>query len=147
MDQLRDGAIDVMCISMTAPTPAVVEMSTFKKIYLIPMDRAVAEKIASEDGRLSVSRIPKNVYGRNQVNTEDVITLDLVVALGTTIETPESTVYKITKAFWEHLDEFHAVSATAKFVQPETALNALPTPLHPGAEKYYREIGKWPLKK
>lgn len=146
-DQLRDGNIDVMIISMTAPTPAVVEMVTFKKIFMIPMDPAVAKKIADEDTRLSISYIPKDVYGKNQTNTEPVLTLDLVVALATTIETPADTVYKITKAHWEHLAEFHAVSETAKFVQMKTAFNALPAPLHPGAEKYYREAGLWPLKK
>jgi len=147
MDQLRDGAIDVMCISMSAPTPAVVEMATFKKIYLVPMDPEAVKKISAEWTKLGPGYVAKDVYGKNQANTEDVLTLDLIVTLGTTIDTPEATVYKITKAHWENLKEMHAVSETAKSIQMKTAFNSLPTPLHPGAEKYYREIGVWPVKK
>jgi len=146
-DQLRDGNIDVMCISMKAPTPAVMELVTLKKIFMVPMDRAAVEEISKKDSRLTAGYVPKNVYGKNQTNTEDALTLNLNVAFGTTMETPENTVYKVTKALWEHLDEFQAVSATAKAIQLKTAFEGLPTPLHPGAEKYYREIGVWPLKK
>jgi len=146
-NQLRDGQLDVMAISMTAPTPAVVELAAFKKIYLVPMDPKSVEKIGKKDSKLSGTFIPKDVYGNSQTNTEPVLSLALIVALATTIETPEDAVYRITKAHWENLKEFQTVSKTAKNIVLKDAFVALPAPLHPGAEKYYREAGLWPLKK
>ncbi|HPI99203.1 MAG TPA: TAXI family TRAP transporter solute-binding subunit, partial [Synergistales bacterium] len=53
----------------------------------------------------------------------------------------EELVYRITKALWENIDELAAVHAQGKNVKLETALSAMSVPLHPGAEKYYKEVG------
>ena len=53
----------------------------------------------------------------------------------------EATVYKITKAMFEHLADLAAVHAQGKMITLKTALSAMSVPLHPGAEKYYREVG------
>jgi len=50
------------------------------------------------------------------------------------------TVYKLTKSMWENLDHLAAAHAAAKGMKKENALKGMPIPLHPGAEKYYREI-------
>ena len=55
---------------------------------------------------------------------------------------PTDVIYKMTKAFWEHIDEAHAMAPWMKSaVEPQGALDAMAGKLHPGAEKYYREIG------
>ncbi len=55
---------------------------------------------------------------------------------------PTDVVYKMTKAFWEHIDEAHAMAPWMKTsVNLQGALEAIAGKLHPGAEKYYREIG------
>lgn len=51
------------------------------------------------------------------------------------------TVYKTTKAVWENLDALVAAHAAGKVIKKESALKGMPVPLHPGAEKYYREVG------
>ena len=48
----------------------------------------------------------------------------------------------MTKAFWSHIDEVHAAAPWMKrAVNLTAALEVVPGKLHPGAEKYYREIG------
>ena len=54
---------------------------------------------------------------------------------------PADTVYKMTKAMWENLDALVAAHAAGKAIKKENALKGMPVPLHPGAEKYYREAG------
>ena len=49
--------------------------------------------------------------------------------------------YKMTKAIFEHLPELQAAHAAAKAITKENAAKAPPAPLHPGAEKYYKEVG------
>lgn len=144
---LRDGAIDVMFISMRAPTPAVMELKAFKKIYLVPMDIDAAKKISMQYPKLSIAYIAPDVYGENQVNTEPVATLDIIVTFATHADVPEDIVYKVTKANWEYINEYHKASHIAKLVTLDKAFDAFPGVIHPGAEKYYTEIGIWPPKK
>jgi uncharacterized protein len=143
---LRDGTIDVAFISMRAPTPAVMELAAFKKVFLVPMDVDAISKITKKYPKLSKGYNAPDSYGENQTNTEPALTLDLILALATNVETPEDVVYKVTKANWEYIEEYHKASHTATFVTLDRAFDAMPAPLHPGAEKYYREIGVWPPK-
>jgi TRAP transporter TAXI family solute receptor len=53
----------------------------------------------------------------------------------------EEYVYLFTKAIYENLDTLVNAHKVLKNVQPENALNGLTAPLHPGAEKYYKEVG------
>ena len=54
---------------------------------------------------------------------------------------PEEVVYRMTKSMFEHLDELVAAHTAAKGIKLEEATKGLPIPLHPGAERYYREVG------
>ena len=50
-------------------------------------------------------------------------------------------VYGMTKALWSNLDQLVAAHSAAKAIDPKRALEGMPVPLHPGAEKYYKEVG------
>jgi hypothetical protein len=47
----------------------------------------------------------------------------------------------MTKALWTGLDNLVAAHSAAKSIDPKRALEGMPLPLHPGAEKYYKEVG------
>ncbi len=51
------------------------------------------------------------------------------------------TVYGMTKALWTGLDQLVAAHSAAKAIDLKHALDGMPVPLHPGAEKYYKEVG------
>ena len=51
---------------------------------------------------------------------------------------PDDTVYAMTKLLFENLDQLAAAHAAAKAIDPAKALDGMPLPLHPGAERYYR---------
>jgi uncharacterized protein len=50
-------------------------------------------------------------------------------------------VYGMTKALWTNLDQLVAAHSAAKAIDIKHALDGMPLPLHPGAEKYYKEVG------
>jgi TRAP-type uncharacterized transport system substrate-binding protein len=50
----------------------------------------------------------------------------------------------LTKLLFENLDRLGAAHAAAKAIDPAKALDGMPVPLHPGAERYYREAGLLP---
>jgi TRAP transporter TAXI family solute receptor len=55
---------------------------------------------------------------------------------------PTDLVYNLTKSIFQNLNVLGEAHVKGKLVTMETALKGMPIPLHPGAEKYYKEVGK-----
>ena len=104
-----------------------------------PIDGAGAKALTSKYGFFSQSPIPSGTYeGVDEVNT---------VAVGaqwfTSAKEDNELIYQITKALWNKesrklMDVGHAKGKT---ITPDTALSGVGVPLHPGAEKFYKEAG------
>ena len=71
----------------------------------------------------------------------DVPTAAIANFLVTHEGVPADLIYQMTKAMYDNLDMMVAAHAAAKAIKRENALKGMPLPLHPGAEKYYREVG------
>jgi TRAP transporter TAXI family solute receptor len=82
--------------------------------------------------------IPANTYNGQ---TTDVPTVAVQNFLVTHDGVSNDTAYAMTKSMFENLDQMTAAHAAAKAIRKETAAKGSPVPLHPGAEKYYKEIG------
>lgn len=82
--------------------------------------------------------IPGKTY---EGQTADVPSVAVQNFLVTHEDVPVDTVYKMTRSLFENLDQMAAAHAAAKSINRAEALRGMPVPLHPGAEKYYREVG------
>jgi TRAP transporter TAXI family solute receptor len=82
--------------------------------------------------------IPANTYDGQ---TEDVETAAVGNFLISHDGVSEETAYQMTKLLFENLDKLTAAHAAAKAIDPAKALDGMPVPLHPGAERYYKEKG------
>jgi len=142
----QDRKFDVWIPVTNAPSPQVQQISLQNKILLLGLDKSkfdhpAAKEYFKQPGRF-VTEIGPKVYGQNQVNTAPIVSTGAYVNLSTRADMPADLVYKMTKAFWEHIDESHAMAPWMKnAVDRNKALDALAGNLHPGAEKYYREVG------
>jgi len=88
------------------------------------------------------AEIAPNIYGKNQLNTKPTRTIAAFVGLYTRTAMPEAVVYKMTKSFWEHIDEMWSVAAWAKgAINKKNIFKEANWKVHPGALKYYKEIG------
>ena len=138
-DALRNGKVDAIFVVAGYPTGAIVELASAVDIKLVPIDGAGAKALTSKYGFFSESPIPSGTYeGVDTVNT---------VAVGaqwfTSAKEDTDLIYKITKALWNKesrklMDVGHAKGKT---ITPDTALSGVGVPLHPGAEKFYKEAG------
>lgn len=82
--------------------------------------------------------IPKGTYpGQN----EDIKTIAQPNFLAVRADMSEETVYKITKTIYENLPFLNNIHKATKEMNIKEALDGLPVPLHPGAAKYYKEVG------
>ena len=68
-------------------------------------------------------------------------TLAVVNFLVTHSGVSDETVYQMTKQLFENLDTMVAAHKAASAIKLETAINGMPLPLHPGAERFYKEKG------
>ena len=138
-DALRNGKVDAIFVVAGYPTGAIVELASAVDIKLVPIDGAGAKALTSKYGFFSESPIPSGTYeGVDEVNT---------VAVGaqwfTSAKEDSELIYQITKALWNKesrklMDVGHAKGKT---ITPDTALSGVGVPLHPGAEKFYKEVG------
>ncbi len=138
-DALRNGQIDAFFFVGGYPTGAIVELASAVDIKLVPIDGDGAAGLTEEYGFFSVSDIPDGAY--------DGVAATTTVAVGaqwiTSAEQDEELIYQITAALWNDktrvlLDVGHAKGAS---INKDTALDGIGIPLHPGAERFYREAG------
>jgi hypothetical protein len=136
----QDDKIDMIVLSTNVPSSSVSQFALTKKIRLIDID-VTKLKINPLIGR-TINVIAPDAYGDNQVNTSPTRTHGALVNFSARMDLDEEVVYQVTKAIWEHVDELHEAAAWMKdVISLDKALDFIPSRLHPGAERYYREIG------
>ena len=121
----------------------VEEISVSRDVRLIGLppvegNEALA-KATSTPGNMLIE-IPAGLYA-GQVNEGPVATVALRHIAGVGVHTDEETIYQITKAVWENIDEFYSYGDFLRKVNPELALLDMNVPLHAGAYRYYVEAG------
>lgn len=140
---LRDRNVDAHLTVGRPPMSAVQELTALKKIRLLDMDPASVAKVIKENGPgLAASTIDKGVYGDNHVNVGPVNSLAIFFGFSTNEETSADLVYEVTKALFENLPELQKTTKAAKGISLESACSGLALPLHEGAKRYYKEVGK-----
>ncbi|MBM3584426.1 MAG: TAXI family TRAP transporter solute-binding subunit [Alphaproteobacteria bacterium] len=136
---LIDGQIDAFFIIAGYPTAAVRDLAETIAITLVPIAGAALDDLLRQQPFFTRDFVPFGVYhGVNTTETLSVAALWLVAA-----EQDEELVHGVTAVLWHDstrrlLDEGHE---KGKDIRLEFALQGVPVPLHPGAERYYREVG------
>jgi TRAP transporter TAXI family solute receptor len=90
------------------------------------------------EGVYRAALIPANSFSGQAA---DVPTAAVANFLVTQSDVPDELAYQMTKALYQNLDKLYAASSAAKAMKRENAVKGMPVPLHPGAEKYYRDVG------
>jgi len=121
------------------PTAAIQELAISAKIMLVPIDEPKIKDLTKKYPFYSRIIIPKGTYKDQE---KDVATITTMAQWVVGAEVPDEVVYKLTKALWESgAAKMANAHAQGKNVQIKTALAGMAVPLHPGAEKYYKEVG------
>lgn len=139
-ERMRDGAMDAFFFVGGFPAGAIAELASQEEIELIPIDGEEAQGILDEYTFFAENTVPGGTYEGVE---DDVTTLSVGAQWITSAEQPEELIYEITKALWNDstralLDAGHA---KGREITAETALDGVGIPLHPGAERFYREAG------
>ena len=133
---LKDGTVDVACLTAGYPTASVQDIASQKQIRLIPLDSDKVDALIAEYPFYTRSVIPANTY---QGFSAEVPTVSVMAILVTTDKMTEQTGQAVTKAIFENTDKLAASHSAAKAIKKETALNGMNfIKMNEGAEKYLK---------
>lgn len=137
VDLIKDGHADAVAYMSTFPYAAMQDLAESKGVKLIEIDKEHMKKIEEEVPAYEEIIIPGGTYKGTE---EDAVALSTKTILFTNLETPEDVVYQMTKTIYENYDYLITVNKSLKNMVPEYGSNTT-IELHPGALKYYKEIG------
>lgn len=137
-DYLKDGRIDAAFYTVGVGASAIVDTALVVDTLIVPIDGPQADALIKKYPFYSKDKVPAGIY---KGIDKDVPTVAVLAILAAKAELAEDTVYRITKAMFENLKTIETAHAKGKEVKLEKALVGMPIPLHPGAEKFYKEKG------
>jgi uncharacterized protein len=138
-DGLKDGNVDAAFLTAGTPTAAVTDLSTTHRINIITVSDSMAEKLIADFPFYNRVVIPAGTY-RNQ--DSDVETVAVMAMLTVREGLSDDMVYNISKALFENLDMFAGAHSRGADLSLDSAKGGMSLDIHPGAAKYYSEMGK-----
>lgn len=136
-NKMKDGLIDASMGVLSVPAAAVQDIITVRDIEIIEVEDELYEKIKKKYPFFNKYIIEAGTYG----NEEDIQTINCQAALYCSADLSEDIVYELTKVLYEKSSEIGNAHAAGKWINVENALAGITTKLHPGALKYYEELG------
>jgi TRAP transporter TAXI family solute receptor len=137
-DQIKDGRVDAVFFTTGLGSAVILDTFLSGKALLVPVDAAQGAALRKKYPFYTLEKVPANTYKGQE---REIVTPAVMAMMVARTELPEDLVYKFTKAIFDNLGQFHSAHAAAKSLTLPTALNGMPIPLHPGAEKFFKEKG------
>ncbi|MDE0588865.1 TAXI family TRAP transporter solute-binding subunit [Halocynthiibacter sp. C4] len=136
---LCDNQIDAMVYTVGHPSGSIQEATTACDSVLVTVDGDAVEELIANNSYYRHATIPGGMY---RGNDEDVNTFGVGATFVTSDAVSEEAVYAVVSSVFENFEDFKKLHPAFAHLKPEDMATAgLSAPLHPGAEKYYREKG------
>ncbi len=136
---LCDNNIDAMVYTVGHPSGSIQEATTACDSVLVDVSNEAVETLVEENPFYRTATIPGGMYRGNE---EDTQTFGVGATFVTSADVPEEVVYTVVSAVFENIDQFRSLHPAFANLDPaEMAQDGLSAPLHPGAERYFREAG------
>ena len=136
---LCDGKIDGFFYGVGHPSANIQDPTTTCGAKLVPLTGEAVDKLVAENPYYAAATIPGGLYN---ANPDDTQTFGVLATLVASANVPEESVYQLTKAVFENFDEFKSLHPAFANLDPAKMIkDGLSAPLHPGAERYYKEKG------
>ncbi|WP_305042091.1 TAXI family TRAP transporter solute-binding subunit [Geoalkalibacter sp.] len=138
---LQDGRIDAFFYTVGHPNGSVKEaVAGTRKVRFVPVAAELIDKLVSQQPYYAPALIPVAPYP-GVANSEPVPTFGVKATICTSADVPEDVVYTITREVFENLESLRVLHPALEVLTAQNMLEGLAAPLHPGAERYFREKG------
>jgi hypothetical protein len=136
---LGDNKVDAIIFTVGHPAGSIQEATTTVDSKIIPVDTPEIAELVDANPYYAWADVPGGMY---KGNDEDVRTFGVKATFVTSAEVPDDVVYQVVKAVFDNFDRFKGLHPAFENLTPEDMISTgLSAPLHPGAEKYYKEQG------
>lgn len=142
VDMLADGSAAAAFLGGAVPTASITQASTTQDILFLPFDSEAVARLLAEYPFFDRATVPAETYsGQAEVfDGMNVGSMQLITAA----DADDEVVYKVTKTIWENRDQVVERHAAGRAIQSKVVVRDTGTEFHPGAIRFYREIGIWP---
>jgi len=137
-DYLKDGRIDAAFYSVGVGASGLMDTAMTVDCVIVPVDGSQRDALMKKYPFFTKALVPKGAYKGIEADVPTVAVMAILVARA---EMEEAMAYQITKAIFENLKDIERAHAKGKELKLETALTGMSVPLHPGAEKFFKEKG------
>ena len=142
VDMLADGSAAAAFLGGAVPTASITQATASRDMFFVPFESDVIARLASEYVFFRQVTIPAGTY-RGQ--DEDFLGLEMgSMHLITAESEDEQLVYQMTRALYENRQKVVEKHPAGRAINEKNAARSTGIPFHPGAERFYREIGIWP---
>lgn len=135
VELIKNRQLDATLQSAGLGVASIKDLATTQEITMVAVPADIVAKIGSP---YVAATIPAGTYAGQEA---DVPTAAVVNFLVTSSDVSDETAYQMTKLLFENLGDLESAHAAAKQIKLESALTGMPIPLHPGAERFYKEKG------
>jgi TRAP transporter TAXI family solute receptor len=137
---LQDGRIDGFFYTVGHPSGTFKEATSgTRKVKFIPIK--LSDGFYEKYPYYAPSVVPVVGNYPGAANKEDVPSFGVKATFVTSAKVSETVVYNVVKEIFENFDDFKKLHPAYAVLTKENMLEGLSAPLHPGAEKYYKEAG------
>lgn len=138
VSMMKDGHADVFTLGTTAPASAVMDLANSRDVTLIPVDDATMQGMRDMNPAYNRLIIKAGTYPGQDT---DVPAIGYFTHVIVACDLPEDLVYNMVKTMAENIPDMAAVSGSMANLTPQIMATEMGVPLHPGASKYYKEVG------
>lgn len=144
VDMLSNGSAAAAFLGGAVPTASITQAATSmkRKLHFVPLDHQRRAELVEHYPFFRPATIPAGTYRGMDKDYEglDVGSMHLI-----TLESAdEELIYRITKTIYENREEVTKGHRAGRAINPKNVIRDTGTPFHPGAIRFYREIGIWP---
>ena len=142
VDLLADGAAAAAFLGGAVPTSSITQAATTQSIVFVPYDEAAVDQLLGGYPFFDRATVPAGTYRGLEADYEgmNVGSMHLVAAENA----DEELIYAMTRTIWENRASVVERHAAGRAINPKVVVRNTGTPFHPGAERFFREIGLWP---
>jgi TRAP transporter TAXI family solute receptor len=137
-DQLKAGAVDAAFFTVALGAMVVADTLAAGKVGLVAVGRTAGETLERKYPFYTMEEVPANTYkGQDREIATPAVMAMMVARPGLA----DDVVYRFTKAVFDNLPTLHGAHPAVRSLTLQTALSAMPLPLHRGAQRFFKEKG------